>query len=117
MRCPVALEEYTKRIDSVQMEERRIEKEDARRLDLNMYNLHPKREYNYKIREIVPEVWKRKKWKIILAVYVNKRLALHRGLAIVEVIVRHNYYRFHYFFEISEEKNNVIRWYKTIVEI
>ncbi|SDG28192.1 hypothetical protein [Chitinophaga filiformis] len=117
LRRPVAFEEYSKRIDSVQMVERRKRIEAARAFDLNAYSLHPKDEYSYKLKEIVPEVWRRKKWKTIVAVYVNKRLALHPGLTIVELVARHNYYRFHYFFEISEERNNVIRWYKTIIDI
>jgi len=117
LRRPIAFEEYTKRIDSVQKDERRERIAVAQALDLSEYSLHPKSVYNYRIKEIVPKVWRRKKWKTIVAVYVNKRLALHPGLTIVELVARHNYYRFHYFFEINEEKNNVIRWYKTVVEI
>jgi hypothetical protein len=117
LRHPIAFEEYTKSIDSFQAIEIKKKVSAAQAVDLSMCRLQPKEGYMGKLKEIVPGVWKRKEWKKIMAVYVKKRVVSHPGLTIVELVARHDYHRYHYFFEINEEKNNVIRWYKTTIEI
>lgn len=82
----------------------------ARRLDLSRYILYSDKIHAFRLKDI-PKVWKRMKLKRDVVIFLSKRLSLHKGLTIVELIVSHDSRRVFYFFEVDEEKNVVVRWY------
>jgi len=110
LRRPVGFEEYTHRMDSNQVLEMDRKVEIARNLDLSNCILYSDKTYTFKLKDI-PTVWKKMNLKRNVVIFLSKRLSLHKGLTIVELIVSHNSTRAFYYFEIDEDRNVVVRWY------
>jgi len=113
---PIGFDDYGLELDSTQTLELRKRIAAARMLDLSGCILDFNKGYTFRIRDI-PRKWKKMNLKRNVAIHLSKGVSLHKGFIIVELTASHNYRMRHYFFEIDEARNVVVRWYSVDIYV